>query len=537
MNLFKCFVIGSFLVLGACEKKQEAATTPTQQLRRDLASMDLLSITRTILKDLDSSQTFNLQTCPGFLSDIYKVAIELDPTIFNLNQVKKEWKDINQNLWLIRLKMNEQMKAFYTQVADKKDPQLKACTDSMRNAFRLSRYIEDYLGEMLSGEAQDFDQPEDFKPVIPTPFEKSAPWTMISPKRDKITLRSGDLIISRGNAYTSAAISRIVEVDSQFSHMAMIYVPDGPAKEYTIEEAFNGSKVLVLEAHIEIGSTIRSFKDYALDGNARNLLFRYDNPAVAHVAAKKTFDFLEDYRKKAHRRAGPLRFDLQDVNYSVPYDFAMDLKKSDQMFCTEIGYYGFNIEGVKIPTFMSDINPNLDLVKRLGIAGRQIFTPGDMELEPQFEMIAEFRNFRKLKGVRMKDMALASFLKWMSSDGYLIFPSPMSTVESVTGWLSRQLDLKFVKKRLPKNMNLKILNTVMTLDNVNEVLEKELVRMDREHKTANRGLLMTFPQGLKNLEEIRKADREKYMKGQKPLFHWEYRPGHLTPKPNPHIGG
>lgn len=272
----------------------------------DSSTLDLLKETQRILLDLDSEQTFSIHSCPAYLSNIYLSALDLDPKRFHQDQIKKDWMKVYQLLWLTRVKLHKRIQDFTKQTIQQnptaytQDKALLRCVDNARNAFRLARYVEDYLAEYLGNQPHDFDLPEGQKPEIPAPFDNSEPWTVINPLFKQVTLKSGDLIISRGNAYSSAAIARIVEIDSQFSHLAMIYFPSGSQKEVTIQEALKSKDVLVLEAHIEIGSTVRSFADYAKDGNARNLLFRFPDAETAHQAAKKSHDYLQSFRKKAH---------------------------------------------------------------------------------------------------------------------------------------------------------------------------------------------------------------------------------------------
>lgn len=512
------------LLISACFSSRNAKDEGQTNLssRHSASSYDLLSETERVLSDLKSKEIFNLNTCPDYLSQVYSTAFQLEPHSFNVDKVKSDWIKIYSNLWLIRVQLNENLKSFG------KHSQTLACVNKSRDFFRLARYIEDYLAESFSGVQQDFDLPKAAKPIIPTPFKDSAPWTMLKPGLEKITLRSGDLIISRGNAYTSASIARIVEIDSQFSHLAMIYIPNGEKIEMTIDEAIKSKDILVLEAHIEIGSTIRPFKDYAQDGNARNVLFRYPDRKLAHKAALETFRYLETYRNK-QREKDKNREELADVNYAVPYDFKMILDDASEIFCSEVGYYGFKKVGVQVPTFLSDIDPQIDFAKRLGIQGSKIFAPGDMEVDLKFEMLAEFRNFKKLKGVRLKDMAISGILKWMKEDDYQFAPIPPSTVKSISAWLMRQLDFKIVKDRLPKNMNIKVLNTTFSLDNVASRLEKRLVEFDQSYKRNNNGLLISYPMGLDELERLRAKDRIDYLEGRKPIIHWELRPKDLLP--------
>lgn len=522
MNFKTLLVISSFLVSG-CFSSRMNKEGQSSLSSRNAASYDLLTETERVLSDLKSNEIFNLKTCPEYLTQVYSTAFQLEPNTFNVEKVKSDWQKIYNNLWLIRVQLNENLKSFGNQ------KETLACVKKSRDFFRLARYIEDYLAESFSGVKQDFDLPAAAKPEIPNPFQDSAPWTMLKPGLEKLTFRSGDLIISRGNAYTSASIARIVEIDSQFSHLAMIYIPNGEQIEMTVEEAINSRDILVLEAHIEIGSTIRPFKDYAQDGNARNVLFRYPDRKLAHKAALETFRYLETFRSK-QRTKDRNREELANVNYAVPYDFKMILDDASEVFCSEVGYYGFKKVGVQMPTFLSDLDPKIDLAKRLGIQGNKIFAPGDMEVDLKFEMLAEFRNLKKLKGVRLKDMVLVGMLKWMKEYDYQFAPIPPSTVKSISAWLLRQLDFKFVERRLPKNMNIKVLNTTFSLDNVASRLEQRLVEFDNSYKRNNKGLLISFPMGLAELERIRTKDRVDYLQGRKPIIHWELRPKDLMPK-------
>lgn len=301
-----CFLIVTFL-FGCTPSSQNSKGADSRKPNHsESAAIDLLKETDRILVDLDSEQSFSVNSCPAYLSNLYLSALDLDPKKFHQDQIKKDWMKAYQNLWLTRVKLHKRLQDFTKQTIQgnptgyAQDKALMRCVESARNAFRLARYVEDYLAEYLGDQPQDFDLPVGQKPQVPTPFENPLPWTVLNPKLNQVTLKSGDLIISRGNAYSSAAIARIVETDSQFSHLAMVYFPSGSKKEVTIEQAMNSRDVLILEAHIEVGSTIRPFAEYAKDGNARNLLFRFSDAELAHQAAKKSYDYLQDFRMKAH---------------------------------------------------------------------------------------------------------------------------------------------------------------------------------------------------------------------------------------------
>ena len=249
LRLFLIAIPFTLLGLTACQNGYRKPSSASGEI-------NLKSETEYILKDVQNPSKFSLQTCAAYVGDVYNDVVGLQPTRFSAEKTKTEWKEIYQNLWQIRLKLRERYVEFYTQLATQginagkspqeiaQNPDLIACSQKLRDGFRLSRWIEDYLAENFSGEPQDFKagEPKNLadKKFVPTPLRGEAPWFLKAPKYEnsEIKIRSGDIITSRGNAYTSSAIARIADVDSQFSHLAFIYIKDSDkGQEYTIEEA------------------------------------------------------------------------------------------------------------------------------------------------------------------------------------------------------------------------------------------------------------------------------------------------------------
>jgi hypothetical protein len=204
-----------------------------------------------------------------------------------------------------------------------------------------------------------------------------------------------------------------------------------------------------------------------------------------------------------------------------------------KLYCTQVAHVGFNSNNVKIPYFISNINNRLSLPKRLGITTNTLFAPGDMELDPRFEMIAEYRNLRKMKSVRMKDMALTQMYKMME-EGYELHPSLGIEVKALIAWVLRHMDVKFTKTALPKNMNVKVINTIFTLDKVATFFEKTLQKEETQYMKLSGGLPMSYTEGLQVLDRVKLADREVYMNGRAPKFHWDFRPAGLMPPKRDH---
>ncbi|MFX5344442.1 hypothetical protein ABTC63_21645, partial [Acinetobacter baumannii] len=87
------------------------------------------------------------------------------------------------------------------------------------------------------------------------------------------SFQPGDVILVRGQAHNSAAIARIGDVDSQFSHVGIVYQGDD-------------GKLYKIQAMIEDGAVITPLGQALDHGLGRAVLFRYRDPKTAARAAK-----------------------------------------------------------------------------------------------------------------------------------------------------------------------------------------------------------------------------------------------------------
>lgn len=490
----------------------------------DLWSLDLFFQNMKQVADRGTevaNKKMNLATCPQELGSYYSEIAAIDPSSVDTNGLPVQFKSLTQQLWQARLSLRKNFAELYKS-SDKADPRLEKCADSVRDIFRLHRYIEDYLGELELKPKRYVDKVD---PKNLNPLAGEAPNLLLADGETEWTVRSGDVYVSRGNAFTSAAISRVGKADAQFSHVAFIYV-NGPehGKTFSVSEALANPNVLVLEAHIEVGSTIRTFAEYIADGNARTTLFRYPDSKIAHEAAKASYEYVSKYIAASY--AENPQFPPKDPNHHVPYDFAMDESNAKQLFCSEIAYYGFKAVGVKIPIIETKLARNNDMIERLGIKGTQMFAPADMELDYRFEFKAEYRDYRKVANLRMKDAILTSVYDWMENRDYKIKPNIIQTTRAAYAWVMRHLDFNFVKEQLPKNMSVRMLNSVFVLDKVGEILQKHLEDQEVAYYSKT-GRLMTLPQMKASLEKLREEDEDSYRTSNYSVFHSYLRPDSL----------
>ncbi len=252
---------------------------------------------------------------------------------------------------------------------------------SVRNALKRQsltwdvrdRKVRDRLYRLLYGgrtalEAVMLQAPKDSIPaIVPGTNEPSKTPSF---QRAGVELHSGDILISRGGAPTSALIARGNDYPGNFSHIALLYVDE------------TTHIPSVIEAHIERGVVISSFEEYLKDVKLRIMLMRVradhphlvKDPMLPHRAAKMAYDGV----RKRH----------------IPYDFAMDFKAPSKQFCSEVASHAYSSFGVNLWSIITTMS-SPGVVKWLGDFGVRHFetqAPADLEYDPQLVVVAEWRD-------------------------------------------------------------------------------------------------------------------------------------------------
>ena len=213
----------------------------------------------------------------------------------------------------------------------------------------------------------------------------AAPSTLI----EGVRVHSGDIILSRGDAPTSALIARGNPFPGNFSHVAIVHV------------APESGQATVVEALIERGVVTASAEDFLKEKRHRLLLLRLRpehpalraNPLAAHRAASTILQ---------HARAA-----------HVPYDFGMDWTDGARMFCSEVVHYAYRSAGIDLWARPAQLT-SPGLVRWLGDMGVTQFTtlvPSDLEYDPRLAPVAEWRNLETLNADRLDNVTLDVLLE------------------------------------------------------------------------------------------------------------------------------
>jgi hypothetical protein len=194
-----------------------------------------------------------------------------------------------------------------------------------------------------------------------------------------VRLHSGDILVSRGGAPTSALISRGNDYPGNFSHIAFVYVDP------------QSHEAKIVESHIEVGVVASTVEEYFKDKKLRVMLLRpranlpqiIKDPMLPHKAAEFSYKRVSE----GH----------------IPYDFEMNYKDHAKLFCSEVASEGYERYGVTLWSGISYISsPGLrKWLAAFGVRHFETQEPSDLEYDPQLVVVAEWRNPETLRKDRM----------------------------------------------------------------------------------------------------------------------------------------
>ena len=233
-----------------------------------------------------------------------------------------------------------------------------------------------------------------------------------------VRVRSGDILLSRGGAPTSALIARGNDFPGYFSHVALVHV-DSATRSMTL-----------IESHIERGVTLSTPGEYLHDKKLRVLVLRlrHDLPAVRRDPLLP------------HRAAGDALAAARSRH--IPYDFAMDLRDTTALFCSEVASRPYWKLGVELWSGLSHIStPGLQRWLA-GFGVRHFITqqPSDLEYDPQLRIVAEWRDPGTLQKDHIDDAVTEAMLEGAERGDELGYPWYQLPIARLVRWYSMTLN-------------------------------------------------------------------------------------------------
>jgi hypothetical protein len=185
-----------------------------------------------------------------------------------------------------------------------------------------------------------------------------------------VTIHSGDILLSRGGASTSALIARGSDFPGNFSHAALVHV----------DEVTGATSII--QARIEVGLEASSIDAY-LDGTKLRVMVLRVRPDLPGVLADPMIPHKAASRALAATRAG-----------HVPYDFEMNYEEHSRQFCSEVVSANYGPLGLGLWTALSTISsPGVrSWLAAFGVRHFRTQEPSDLEYDPQLSVVAEWRD-------------------------------------------------------------------------------------------------------------------------------------------------
>ncbi|MBY0316754.1 MAG: hypothetical protein K2Q26_14630 [Bdellovibrionales bacterium] len=403
---------------------------------------------------IENEQVFNAQTCSAKLKQIYESMYALDPKYY---LGAPEGEKNNQALLSSQLSENPVNTFFDSRVAIRKKfrdwvwgnkfknyDELYECARYLKVASRTLRTFEDYWGlYRLQKSTQTLPVVRRMEGVWPytmvnTSFHNEKyTFPLTSEPKTPNSLQTGDMLLSRGQAFSSAAISRIGNIDNQFSHLALVYID---------EKAKLGiaNKIYIIEAELDNGVQITALDYYLKDAKARIGHYRYigdgkqDDATLRKIRAQAAELMLDQFFKGKYPTDKETLQKIYSDRFAsgIGYNFAMDMKNENTLFCSQVVSYAYGLSckslgNCVVPKYQpSDrtypfplVYSQLDstsnpIIRMLGIKGGDVFAPADVEIDPQLELIAEWRDYGVIEGRRIHDMVITKVFQWMEVGGY-----------------------------------------------------------------------------------------------------------------------
>lgn len=418
------------------------------------------------------------------LEKIYAQVFNVDFARYDLRRMRPAAPELLDDFYDLRLGLRGRIEEW--RAAGYMTPKAEQL---LRDVFRALRYATDLIGELMIGFRQR--KPGRSRRVA---FARRTRGTLFHPAlrgARHADFKSGDVVVVRGTIHNSAAIARIGDVDSQFSHAALIYI-DADGRQH------------VVEALIEAGATTNNLHKTLSHDLGRAVVFRHKDEELAHRAAEQIYDHVRRSRRLFGRR--------------IPYDFSMELEGYDKLFCSKLIRQAFDEAsdgGQVLPTFASRFEKgSRDFLDRIGVTAKVSFAPADLELEPGFEAIAEWRDFERTSQIRLQDFVMVKLFEWMEQDGYTFKEPPalhiVSRLARASAYLPWPLSsmLALVAPPVPMNMKRSTISAIAMLHYSAEPLFKRLQTLERK-SIFERGYPMHPREILTHLDNMRAENPER----------------------------
>lgn len=491
-------------------------TLSCAQMQRHIASIeptppdlkDLLGASEEIL-DLVEGPSFNSKVCKRYLGKLEHSIDTLDLKKLPVNEVRNNAHRIADNSWKIRAALHARLSEFD-----------QDCVYQIQSSFRQFRFIEDYLLEMANNVKHLSPKDIDFQKQ-PVPMRDSSPDFYVTRTTDAgegLQFEDGDVLVTRGVSFLSGMIARLGSRATQFSHI--VFVHKDSDKKVNFVSPRPADDLMTIESYVGVGVAFYDFNFALKNENARILWLRAKDKGLA---------------KKAANKISTLVRERLEANNPIKYDYELNFDDPTTMSCAEVSQVAYEMASdgkFKIPYYPNEISGAESLVSRLKMAPGATYEPGDMEIDPRFELMGEFQDLRLTRDSRQKDAIMSEVFRWMNDYDYQLVDSMKSKMAGGVIWkvrrtfmwplVKKMLKLDDFSKEIPSNM----LSTVTLVNDIGEIMVTEMKAQDKAFEEKH-GMPMSASDMAQALEKLRQQDLALYLNKKtrkQSKFHSMFRP-------------
>ncbi|MEW6411243.1 MAG: YiiX/YebB-like N1pC/P60 family cysteine hydrolase [Candidatus Zixiibacteriota bacterium] len=299
-------------------------------------------------------------------SIVYEVgAVRAAPSDPALNNLEKAFFELGVLIAVCPELLREYVRAFEQMRCLIKDLSLEWDLGSREASDRLYRLL--YGGRTAVEEAMLQAEPG---AILELESVCDEPSKTPSAEINGVQVHSGDILISRGGAPTSALIARGSDYAGNFSHAALCHVDDSTGE------------ISIIEAHIECGVTVSTREQYLNDKKLRIMVLRPRSDLPSMMVDPML-----------PHRAACLALDMARSNH-IPYDFEMNTRDDSRLFCSEVVSSAYDSLDFPLWKKLSHISePGLrSWLAAFGVRNFTTQEPSDLEYDPQLRVVAEWRD-------------------------------------------------------------------------------------------------------------------------------------------------
>lgn len=276
-----------------------------------------------------------------------------------------------------------------------------------------------------------------------------------------VEVHSGDILVSRGGAPTSALIARGNDYPGNFSHIALAHIDE------------NTKAISIIESHIERGVVISSLDEYLNDTKLRIMVLRLrsdlikTDPMLPHKAA----EFALREAKQKH----------------IPYDFEMNTKESEKQFCSEVASSSYKKFGITLWSGLSNISTKgaRNWLAAFGVKYFETEEPSDLEYDPKLSVVAEWRDPETLYKDHLDNAVTDVMLEEADSGKVLSYDWYLLPIGRVTKLYSIILNLFGLEGPVPEGMSPEAALKNVKYSKTHEKIKLILIDLAIKFKTEN----------------------------------------------------